>query len=151
MSKKNALALMQNRCKTGANSDAKAPGKYEGEYVEYYPIEEENEDETQDAPALLPAIAETAVAVTVAVLKVVTLGALWATDVVEQQRHLRQRRQRWRALSDDAAADNYGRGRGRDNDTTTVARCDNADNGCDNAGHGGNKRVVVIQQVILKR
>lgn len=103
----------------------------EGEYVPY-----EEAEPAENAPTVVGALAKVAVAVVVAVAEVAAAGLMAAAGAAADSSQRARKRQRWRALSEDAARDNYGRG-------AQTTPCDNSAKVC----RGGSGNVTVIVNV----
>lgn len=111
MQKNRAPEAVQNWCKPSAHTGANPPARRPvGEYIPY--------EELSPAPsaAQLPAaVLGVCTAVAVLALRVVTLGTVKLSAGIARQQHMEAKRRRWRAISAEAAADNFGRGHSDNN------------------------------------
>jgi hypothetical protein len=113
MKHKNALTIVQNQCNPDATRGAHLPDRgptQAGMPSVYTPYEEiKSTPTTEIAPVAINAVAQVAILV----LKIVTLGAVALNGGIDHQIQMSAKRRRWRQISQEAAADNYGRGAGQ--------------------------------------
>lgn len=114
MKKKYAPPPVQTQCKPGAYTDARPANRGTDAPIEYVPYKEVSSQPLElpyTPPSQLAPVALTvAKEVLVLVLKVATLGLLKTNAAVESAVQMQAKRRRWRQLSAEAAADDYGRG-----------------------------------------
>lgn len=113
MKKQYAPPPVQTQCKPGAYTDAR-PAANRGTDIEYVPYKEVSSKPLElpyTPPSQLAPVAITAAKeVLVLVLKVATLGLLKTNAALDSAVQMQAKRRRWRQLSAEAAADDYGRG-----------------------------------------